>query len=202
MLSYHGLAHLRPFFRPKVFCCLRRPRHQYAPGSPSPLYVALPAPSAPWLPKSMAAFDKHLEGVHPTNATHSVPPGSGVPRACGAGKARSLSEASTTVPPCSGRCVSLFPIRQANNDSQPPPTSAALSAAPVCGMTDKSLCGTKTLSRQGKRCRPSACRPDAQVLPTTMGARTTAWAFVNPNTAKGPEANLLVDITSNGGATD
>ena len=27
-------------------------------------------------------------------------------------------------------------------------------------------------------------------------------AFVDPNTTKGPEANLLVDITSNGGATD
>ena len=133
----------------RFFCCLRHTRRQCATGSPSPLHVALPAPNAPWRSKSMAAFDEHLEGVHPTKATRAVRSTFGVSRPCGAGKVRSLPQASV-VPPLSGRCVSPFPIRLANNISQPCPTRAALSAAPVCGVPDRSLCRMRPLSSHGR----------------------------------------------------
>lgn len=202
MLSYHGLAHLRPFFRPKVFCCLRRPRHQYAPGSPSPLYVALPAPNAPWLPKSMAAFDEHLEGVHSTNATHSVPSRFG-----GASDLRSrkgaVSARSPHHCPATQRtmCVSV-------SDT---PGEQWLTTSPYeCGPVGNSGLGNdgqvivryENPLQAGKAmlplCLPFGCSGPAD----DQGCWDHRLAFVDPNTTKGREANFLIDITSNEGATD
>ena len=205
MLSYHGLAHLRPFFRPKVFLLLKTP--------PSPIrsrVSKLPLRRSPGAEFPMAAqvhgCFRRAPRASPPHECHS----------CWALQVRG----------CAG------PAEPERRSLRQKPSPLSRHAADDVCLRFRYARRTMThnLSLQVRPCRQlrsgewgndgqaivryeNPLQSGKAMLPLCLssgcsGPADAHWcwdhrlAFVDPNTTKGPEANLLLDITSDRGDAD